>query len=146
MMLNISIRDVLQSTFTNAAECRREETGMVTRVRIETEGRSTDEVENTLHAISESVTRTAFDAAVVSHQLAPCTRAGELVIERFAKDLGGDAGHGAIFYRGRMTTHYAERYKTLSLGDRNLNTAPSGPPPSVGYNPETGHATVTTAS
>jgi hypothetical protein len=42
-------------------------------------------------------------------------QSGEMVIERFAKDLDGEANHGAVFWRGRMTTHYAPRTPTLDL-------------------------------
>ncbi len=122
---------------------------MLTRVRIEAEGRSTSEVEDILTEVSIAVREgTAYNYSVVGpeQQALADAQAGEFVIERFAKDLDGDAGHGAIFYRGRMTTHYARRYKPLSLSERNLDTAPSGPPPIVGYDPKTGRATLTTTS
>ena len=96
---------------------------MVTRVRIEAEGRTTGEVEEILYALSESIGK---------HHLGPSTdkvfgpwqeavsgaRAGELVIERFAKDLDGGPNHGAIFWRGRLTTHFAPPQKTLDLRER----------------------------
>ena len=123
---------------------------MVTRVRIEAEGRSTDEVENILTDVSIAIREgTADDASVMGNeqQALADAQVGELVIERSVKDLDGEPGHGAIYYRGRMTTHYARRYKPLSLEERRVTVWPHGPSlPSVGYDPETGHATVTTAS
>lgn len=96
---------------------------MVTRIRIEAEGASSQEVEQTLQVAHEiagsvppgSVRRLMFgdsDQALVDAQ------AGEFVIERFARDTGGDAGHGAIIYRGRMTAHYASPAKVRKLNQR----------------------------
>jgi hypothetical protein len=127
MMLNIPNRDVLQSTFTNAAECRREGSGMLTRVRIEAEGSTPDEVDSILAAVSQAVSGgTADDASVVGHeqQALRDAQAGEFVIERFSKDLDGEPGHGAIFYRGRLTSHFARRYKELSLEGRSSTVSP----------------------
>ncbi len=107
----------------NAVECRREGTGMVTRVRIEAEGRTTGEVEEILYALSEVIGKAGnFDQANKAfgpnREALADARAGELVIERFAKDLDGEPNHGAIFFRGRMTTHFASSQKTLDLRER----------------------------
>ena len=112
---------MLQSTFNDAAECRREGSGMLTRVRIEAEGSTPDEVDTILAAVSEAVVKgTAHDASIVGpdDEALKDAQAGEFVIERFAKDLDGEPGHGAIFYRGRLTSHFARRYKELSLEGR----------------------------
>lgn len=96
---------------------------MVTRIRVEAEGSSSSEVEQTLQLAHESLVqdsprsarRLMFgenDEGLVDAQ------AGEFVIERFARDCGGDAGHGAIVYRGRMTAHYAPPAKVIRLGKR----------------------------
>ncbi len=122
---------------------------MLTRVRIEAEGGSTSEVEDILTEVSVAIREgTAYSYSVVgpSQEALANAQVGEFVIERSVKDLDNEPGHGAIYYRGRMTTHYARRYKPLSLSERNLDAAPSGSPPSVGYDPKTGHATVTTTS
>jgi len=100
---------------------------MVTRVRIEAEGSSTAEVENILTEVSIAVREGTADDVYVMGQAQEAladAQAGEFVIERFAKDLDGDAGHGAIFYRGRMTSHYARPYKPLRLGERSSTVSP----------------------
>lgn len=108
---------------------------MVTRVRIEAEGASPADVEATLYAAAGLMTRgsrvkvagstvhasmserdIAMDVAFGSDDQALVDmQAGEMVIERFAKDLDGEPNHGAVFWRGRMTTHYAPRTPTLDL-------------------------------
>lgn len=79
---------------------------MVTRVRIEAEGRSTQEVEETLQTAFEVLDGASRaqrfrmfgpnDEALVEAQ------AGEFVVERFVRESG------AIFYRGRQVAHYRE--------------------------------------
>jgi uncharacterized protein YqkB len=93
---------------------------MVTRVRIEAEGRTTGEVEEILYALTEGIGKvnlgSSTDKVFGEEQEALAdARAGELVIERFAKDLDHGPNHGAIFFRGRMTTHFAPSQKTLDL-------------------------------
>lgn len=93
---------------------------MVTRVRIEAEGSTTAEVEAVLYAASETLTNGAGTVASEvmfgpDAEALANAHAGELVIERFAKDLKGEPGHGAIFFRGRMTTHYSPRTPALDL-------------------------------
>jgi hypothetical protein len=110
----------------NAVERRREGTGMVTRVRIEAEGRSTGEVEEILYALTMGIGKvnlgSSADAVFGEEQKALAdARAGEFVVERFAKDLDGGPNHGAIFFRGRMTTHFAPPQKTLDLRKRASN-------------------------
>ncbi len=100
---------------------------MLTRVRIEAEGRSTDEVENILTNVSIAIREgTADDASVMGNeqQALRDAQAGEFVIERSVKDLDNEPGHGAIYYRGRMTAHYARRYKPLSLEERISTVSP----------------------
>ncbi len=99
---------------------------MVTRVRIEAEGRTTDEVEEILSALSQAVSgvKNVGNADKVfgeEREALADRQAGEFVVERFAKDLDGCPNHGAIFWRGRMTTHFASPQKTLDLRER---TAP----------------------
>ena len=96
---------------------------MVTRVRIEAEGRTTDEVEEILSALSQAVSgvKNVGNADKVfgkEREALADRRAGEFVIERFAKDLDGGSNHGAIFWRGRATTHFAPLQKTLDLRER----------------------------
>jgi len=103
---------------------------MVTRVRIEAEGRSTGVVEEILYAISEVIGKAgdfdqAYKAFGPNREALVDARMGELVIERFAKDLDGGPNHGAIFFRGRMTTHFAPPQKVLDLRER---AAPSDAP------------------
>lgn len=99
---------------------------MVTRVRIEAEGSSPSEVEGILAAMFEHLVamppgtdrNLAFGGG--GEALADA-QAGEFVIERFAKDVPPDRdgkpgpGYGAIFYRGRMVSHYATPSKPLDL-------------------------------
>lgn len=107
---------------------------MVTRVRIEAEGSTPADVEAVLYAAAGLMTR-GSRVNVSGGQPAPQSdrdvamsvafgnddealidmQSGEMVIERFAKDLDGEANHGAVFWRGRMTTHYAPRTPTLDL-------------------------------
>ena len=79
---------------------------MVTRVRIEAEGRSTQEVEETLQTAFE-VLGSGSKAELArmygpNHEALVEARAGEFVIERFVRESG------AIFYRGRQVAHYRE--------------------------------------
>ncbi len=96
---------------------------MVTRVRIEAEGRTPADVEAVLYAAHETLAQAAgpvarevmFGPEAEGLGDAQC---GELVIERFARDLKGEPGHGALFFRGRMTTHFAAATPTLDLRKR----------------------------
>jgi len=121
---------------------------MVTRVRIEAEGSTPDEVDSILCAVAQAVITGPADRAVVigpEDEALKDSQAGEFVIERFAKDLDGDAGHGAIYYRGRLTSHFARPYKPLELKQRTATVSPyadSSRLPSVGYDPGTGRVTV----
>lgn len=87
---------------------------MVTRIRVEAEGSTTAEVQEILESAHETLgqvqpgkaRRMMFgggDEALADAQ------AGEFVIERFARE------DGAIFYRGRMTSHYATPSKPRTL-------------------------------
>ena len=100
---------------------------MLTRVRIEAEGSTPDEVGTILAEVSEAVDKGTADDIFVMGQAQEAladAQAGEFVIERFAKDLDGDAGHGAIYYRGRSTSHYARPYKPLELKQRSSTVSP----------------------
>lgn len=99
---------------------------MVTRVRIEAEGSTPSEVEQILYAAHKALqpsleSMAPWDALYGvqdAHGSRPAltdAQDGEMVIERFAKDLKGEAGHGAVFFRGRMTTHYSPRTPALDL-------------------------------
>ncbi len=107
---------------------------MVTRVRIEAEGATPADVEAVLYAAAGLITR-GSRVKVSGARAAPQSdrdvamsvafgtddqalvdmRSGEMVIERFAKDRDGGDNHGAVFWRGRMTTHYAPRTPVLDL-------------------------------
>lgn len=107
---------------------------MVTRVRIEAEGRDPQEVASVLQAAHEHFVQNAPPS--VQHRLfggdlagLADAQAGEFVIERFARDcweyegegyskVKAGPGHGAIFYRGRMTSHFAAPSKPLKLDKR----------------------------
>lgn len=99
---------------------------MVTRVRIEAEGRTPDEVTHILETAHEKligddhpkVLDTLFGEAHGDSNggrpgLADA-QAGEFVIERFARS-GPPGIDGQLFYRGRMVAHYATPSKTLDL-------------------------------
>lgn len=96
---------------------------MVTRVRIEAEGSTPADVEAILYAAHEALAQNVGDVAKAlmfgpdAEGLADA-QCGEMVIERFAKARSGEAGHGALFFRGRMTTHYAAATPTLDLRKR----------------------------
>lgn len=101
---------------------------MVTRVRVEAEGSTIQEVEDGLTAAfealhCESVGRkrlaTMFGEADErgSYPGLVDAQAGEFVIERFARDCRDEhgvaqPGHGGMVYRGRMTAHFARPSKT----------------------------------
>lgn len=104
---------------------------MVTRVRIEAEGSSLVEVESTLQAAFDTLASApppsllkmfGEDVQGVYPGLVEA-RMGEFVIERFAKNVPGEPpnmrepgpGHGTVFYRGRMTSHYAKPSKAMGL-------------------------------
>lgn len=112
---------------------------MVTRIRIEAEGRTSAEVEDILNSAAELFDGRApmawtgpglqppmstglAGAAQVAFgpqgEALSDRQAGEMVIERFAKDLKGGDNHGAVFFRGRATTHYAPRTSELDLRNR----------------------------
>lgn len=96
---------------------------MVTRIRIEAEGSTPADVEAILYAASETLTQGAGETARRVMFGDDCqalgdAQCGEMVIERFAKDLGGEPGHGVVFFRGRMTTHFAASSPTLDLRKR----------------------------
>lgn len=107
---------------------------MITRVRVEAEGRSPLEVEEQLTRAHEAIGqyyRHGSEAYVMlfgeEGEGQAEAQAGECVIERFARDCtiatGGlsvdyGPGHGAIFYKGRMTTHYARPSKSMKLDRR----------------------------
>lgn len=97
---------------------------MVTRVRIEAEGSTAAEVEQMLSVAHEALTRGAETLQTFvpvfgeGNEALADAQCGEVVLERFAKDLKGEPGHGALFFRGRMTTHYASVTPTLDLRRR----------------------------
>lgn len=100
---------------------------MVTRIRIEAEGRSPQEVEQILYTAHEVFTQRAdrselekmfradTDTPGVGNSLEGLAdaQAGELVIERFA-----NRDSGAIVFRGRMTSHFAKPAVVRKLAER----------------------------
>lgn len=100
---------------------------MVTRVRVEAEGRTTDEVTRSLEAAFDQLVSAQPPIAQAlwgeqnqkgAYPGLADAQAGEFVIERFYKDTGGGAGHGVLFYRGRMTSHFGKPNEALKLGKR----------------------------
>lgn len=110
---------------------------MVTRIRVEAEGSTPAEVEQILESVvwafGEGITHSPYrqdvygynDEALIEAQ------AGELVIERFAKDTDDQAGHGVIYYRGRMVVHYARPSKPLDL-KKHVGAVVMAPAPKAG--------------
>jgi hypothetical protein len=111
---------------------------MVTRVRIEAEGSTPQEVLQQMEVAHQCLTSAGHEPTLDLLFGTPNERharpgladaqAGECVIERYARDASDDpdrAGHGAIVYKGRMTSHYAKPQKLEKLtGHSNL---PAGP-------------------
>lgn len=110
---------------------------MVTRVRIEAEGSSTEEVSRLLEAAHEHFVQDASPATLNhlfgnadedgSHPGLAQAQSGEFVIERFARQQGRgieDPSDGQIVFRGRMTTHFARPADVRPLTDRG-STSPT---------------------
>lgn len=96
---------------------------MVTRIRIEAEGSTAQEVEeilSTAHEVVSNGSGAQFARMFGSDNEALAdAQSGEYVIERFAKE-----DTGAIVYRGRCTAHYAKPAKVRKLNRRDDSTAP----------------------
>lgn len=129
-------------------ECRAviyEEIGMITRIRVEAEGSSTQEVEDILNTAHEVIVNEANRtqlAVMFGYAYSPSqgtegdyypgladSQAGEFVIERFARESldeegKAEVGHGGIVYRGRSVAHFARPQNLRKLNRRDDRTDP----------------------